>query len=136
MSIINIVADDNRVTIDSESETVTFTGNPNIHAIHWDTVSLTGEVEFKNKANEVIDDFAPYQHFIGDHGVSKVARLQKDIDDAAIGFAALTPQQKRDGEYPSIEAQFSAMHHARGGDSSPLVAIDAAMDIIDAKYPL
>jgi len=136
MSIISIIAEENRVTIDGESETVAFTGNPDIHEIQWDDVAELGHVEYRgSKENEVITNFAPYQHFIGDHGNSKSARLQKDIDDADTGFAALTPQQKRDGEYPSIEAQLSAMHYARGGDPAPLDAIDAAMDIIDAKYP-
>ncbi len=136
MSIIAIIADDNLVGIDGEFEEVTFTGNPNIHAIHWDTVALTGEVEFKNRPNQAITNFNPYQHFLGDHGNSRAARLQKDIDDTADGFAAATPQQRRDVEYPSIENQLSAMHYARGGDPAPLAAIDAEMDIVDARYPL
>jgi len=136
MSKITVIADDNVVGIDGEFETVAFTGNPNIHAIQWDDVALTGEIEFKNQANEIITDFAPYQHFVGDHGASKAARIQVEIAAGEAAEAALTQQERRDAEYPSIEAQLAALHYARNGDPVPLTAIDTAMDVIDAKFPL
>ena len=136
MTKIVIVQDDNKVSIDGDIERVTYTGNPNIHVIHWDTVTQTGEIQYKNKGNETITDFTPYQHFITNHNISKTVREQKEIDDTTADFAALTPQEKRNTEYPSVEDQLSALHFNRGGNSVPLAAIDAAMDIIDAKYPL
>lgn len=136
MSKITIVPEDGIVIIDGDSEKVVFTGNPNIHAIHWDEDANIGEVEYTNKANETINSFAPYAHVIADHGVSKAARLQKEIDDAADEFNVLTQQEKRDREYPQVADQLSALHYDRAGDSAPLAAIEVAMDIIDTKYPL
>ncbi len=136
MTKIVIVNDDNIVSIDGDVETVPFTDDPDIHAIHWDTAIQEGEVEWKNKGIEFIDDFTPYQHSITEHGDAKTAREQQESDDTLAAFNSLTPQQKRDEEYPSIEDQLSALHYDRGGDPVPLAAIDAAMDIVDADHPL
>lgn len=147
---ITIIADDNTVGIDGVFEDVTFTGDPNIHAIQWDTVAQVGEVEFKDR-NEVITDFSPYQHFIGDHGAAKAARELAEIaatqqvkDDlealnianAIAAEAALTQEERRELAYPTTTDQLKALYEARQGNPVPLAAIDSAINSVDVQFPL
>ncbi len=136
MSKITIIPGDDRVVIDGVLETVVFTGNPNIHVVHWDEDSQSGTVEYHNKPAEEIDNFALYQHVIGEYGVSKAARLQRDQDAIDDRVAARTQTEKRWGEYPTDLEQLHALHEARQGDSTAIDAIDIEIIAIDLKYPL
>ncbi len=147
---ITIIPSANVVIIDGQPESVSYTGESNIHAIHWDTVSKKGEVEYTDMPNVSIKTFGPYQRFIADHAASKSARAQAVIDaedakqagldaqQAARDAAelALTPTQRREREYPLEVLHLHALYLARQGDSTALNAIDAAYAIIDTKYPL
>ena len=153
MSRINITAEDNMVVIDGDAEEVTYTGDPNIHSISWDDVLEIGEVEYVglNRENEVITNFAPYQHFVGDHGASKAARVtaeaagkQQERDDLAADNtaaevarqAAMTPQDRRYEEYPPLHEHLYALHQDRQGNATALAAVDASIIATDLKYPL
>lgn len=136
MSKIAIIPSGNRVNIDGESETVIYTGDKNIHAIHWDDVALSGSIEYTNKADEVINSFTTYQHFITEYFISKAAREQKIIDDVAAEEEALTIQEKKNREYPLSTDYLYALHQARQGDNTAIDAIDEAYIAVDAKYQL
>lgn len=153
MSIINIVREDNMVIIDGDAEEVTYTDDPTIHSITWDDVALIGEIEFSDlrKRNETIDDFTPYQHFVGDHERAKVAReaaeavaKQQVIDDQdaenvateAADEAAMTQQDKRYFAYPDTREQLYALHQARQGNTTALDVIDTDIATIDIQFPL
>jgi hypothetical protein len=67
---VTIVADDNKVSVEGQPETVDLsTLDEDIHVVQW--YGTVGEVEFKHdyiantkKMNERIEDFAPYQKFV------------------------------------------------------------------------
>ena len=153
MSRINIVAEDNMVIIDGDAEEVAFIGDPNIHSISWDDVLEIGEVEYvgRNRENEVITNFAPYQHYVGDHGNSKTAReaaevagKQQEQDDRdALNVQgeqdrqdAMSPQEKAYEEYPPLHEQLYALYKSRQGDNTMLDAIDVAIDAVDQVHNL
>lgn len=64
---VTIIADDGVVGIDGEFRTVDLSAlDPDIHAVHWDSVVNEGEIEYKSpRREEAITDFAPYQPFVG-----------------------------------------------------------------------
>jgi hypothetical protein len=67
---VTIIAEDNRVNVEGQSETVDLsTLDEDIHVVQW--YGTVGEVEYKQdyvnntrKMNEAITDFAPYQKFV------------------------------------------------------------------------
>lgn len=78
---VTIIADDSVVSVEGFAETVDLSAlDEDIHAVQWyDTV---GEIEYKQdyikgtrKANERIEDFAPFQQFVDAWQVE----AQKDV---------------------------------------------------------
>jgi len=156
MSEIHINTEDGIVVIDGDPQEIAFTGDPTIDFIHWDTVLGEGEIEYKStrasgvtnrKENEVITNFAPYQHFIADHGDAKSAKAQQVLDDLAqididrdaanvAALAALAPAERASSNYPGAETQLYALHKARQGDNTLLDAVDAEIIAQDAAEGL
>jgi hypothetical protein len=155
MSIISIIPEDRVASVDGIAVIFDFVINPNVHAVQWDDVLEEGHEEFKDgQQNKPLNNFNPYDHIlvereqaIIDQAAEKAAeeaakeaeleaaRLQEEQDyqDYLLG---LTPQERRDREYPPEAEQLAALHYARKGDPAPLAAIDTEMDAVDALYPL
>lgn len=135
---VTIIPEDKMIGVDGVFHKFDFIINSNIHAIQWD--GNKGEIEYKNKANEKFDDFTPYQSLLTERTASIDAEAQAERDAAAAVEAVIeeakTPQDRRREEYPSIQDQLEAMYEARQGDNTKLAAIDAAIAIINEKYPL
>jgi hypothetical protein len=63
-----IIAEENRVSVEGQSETVDLSELADIHVVQW--YGTFGEIEYFNapgakvKGNTQIDDFTPYQKFV------------------------------------------------------------------------
>jgi hypothetical protein len=63
---VTLIVEDNRVSVEGQSETVDCSSLADIHVVQW--YGTSGEIEFLRteplKMNEQITDFAPYQKFV------------------------------------------------------------------------
>lgn len=132
------------IGVDGVFHTFDYSIDADIHAVHWN--GTTGEVEYKSKPEEIIDDFTPYEFLLVERTVSieaeakaitdaEAVKTEQALSDAITEEANRTPITRREMEYPSTSEQLRASYLARAGDASALDALDADIASIDLKYP-
>ena len=139
MSKYSIVADDNCVTVDGVGKVFAMDNFPaDIHAVHWDTVTLTGQVEYKDisKDNEDITSFSDYQAYVDVWDtkltIEEEAIAKQEAEDAERD-AKLDEEwenrnwkTKREVRYEEMGNQFEMMYDdAKNGTTVWIDAIDA-----------
>jgi len=66
MAIISIVPPDQRIYVDKLPwVTIDWVGDPNVHTITWNDVTLTGTLysKIRGQQEQTINSFAPYQRY-------------------------------------------------------------------------
>jgi len=96
---LTVIPEDNMVVVDGEGLILNVTADASIHAIQWDGVTESGEIEYKDgRPNELIgtDKIAQYLPLVTSHAAAKTKinndRLKVEADDAI--YQAL-PRTKR-----------------------------------------
>lgn len=125
-----VLKDDNMVEVDGVSVNAEFTIPDNIHAIIWD--GTQGHIEYKDgQRNVAITDISEWTYLADEHATF---RAQREAERAAAIQAAedaLTYDQRRAREYPTIGDQLDMIFRAGlGGDE-----FQAAIQAIKNKYP-
>ena len=86
---LTVIPEDNMVVVDGEGLLLDVTADANIHAIQWDGVNESGEIEYKDgRPNEIIGtaQIAQYLPLVTLHAAAKTKmnddRLKQEADDA------------------------------------------------------
>jgi hypothetical protein len=139
MSKISIVADDTCVTVDGVGKVFALDNFPaDVHAVHYDTLTSTGQVEYKDisKDNEDITSLSDYQAYVDVWNATQtVEENAEEIQEAEI--AARTAEedakwenrtwvQKRQDQYAKMGNQFEMMYDdAKNGTTVWIDSIEA-----------
>jgi hypothetical protein len=76
---INIINEDQAISIDGEAIVADLLLDDNIWVIHWDSVVEEGTIEYKdNTPNEAITDFSDYEYLITLHATVKADNIASD----------------------------------------------------------
>lgn len=130
---IVIVPEDRKVSVDGDVTEFNFNIDPDIHAVQW--YGDRGVIEYKSKPQVKINSFVDFEHLLVERTNAIAQQEQDRLDAIAAAEAALTPQEKRVREYPSVQDQLEALYDARQGDPSKLNQIDAQIQAVKLKYP-
>lgn len=83
MKTLTIIPEDDMVVVDGEGLVITVDIDPLIHAIQWNAVAKTGQIEYKDsRRNEIIGDngIAPFLRFADLHNTEKTRISTKEIN--------------------------------------------------------
>jgi hypothetical protein len=130
-----------KVTIMQDGKTVSVDGNTyydldftlasDVHCVHWDSESSTGEVEYNDgKSHAQITSIGDYQVALDKYNLAKTEEDNR-IEQEEVDFNNLkqTYDFKRQQEYPTIEDQLDDIYH--NGIDGWKTTIKAIKD----KYP-
>ena len=139
MSKISIVADDTCVTDDGAGKVFAIDNFPaDAHAVHYDTLTSTGQVEYKDisKDNEDITSFSAYQTYVDvwntTETIEKIAedaleaQFVAEEEEATASWENRTWIEKRKNQYERMGNQFEMMYDdAKNGTTVWIDSIEA-----------
>ena len=124
MSLVTIVTEDKKMTIDGDSMSFDLGLDDNVWAIQWD--GSKGHIEYNDGSpNKDITEFPELESLTEKHAQAKIDAVadEKKRDDA------MTYADKRRADYPEIEDQLDDIYH-NGVDGWK-----ATIKVTKDKYP-
>lgn len=129
---VTVLTDGKTVDVDGHSYVdLDFTLPSDIHCVHWDSESSTGEIEYNDgKPHAQITSFSDYQVALDKYNLAKTEEDNRIAqEEADLNALKQTYGYKRKQEYPSIEDQLDDIYH--NGVDGWKATIQAVKD----KYP-
>jgi hypothetical protein len=138
MSVVTLVAEDNKMIIDGDPMSFDLDLDDNVWAIQWD--GSKGHIEYSDGTpNKDITEFPALESLTGKYNQAKVDAEAKVVADAVADEKkktdAMTYADKRSEAYPSIKDVAVALAEKAEGDSTMWNAISKQRADVKKAHP-
>ena len=128
MSLVALIAEENKIIIDGDSMSFDLGLDDNVWAVQWD--GSKGHIEYNDGSpNKDITEFSEFESLAAKHTQAKIDAEAKVVADEKKRIDAMTYADKRKEDYPDIEDQLDDIYH--NGIDGWKATIKATKD----KYP-
>jgi len=128
MSLVALIAEENKIIIDGDSMSFDLGLDDNVWAVQWD--GSKGHIEYNDGSpNKDITEFPELESLAAKHTQAKIDAEAKVVADEKKRIDAMTYADKRKEDYPDIEDQLDDIYH--NGIDGWKATIKATKD----KYP-